>query len=205
MTFSSKDVEIISQQLIYEGFTSFSVVDLKFRRFKEGWSNVVTREVFKKKQAVGVLLFDPLTDEIILTEQFRVGTLEDKSSPWQVEVVAGIIEPSLTPEDTVHKEVLEETTLSLMALEPIVKYWLSPGSSNEFFYLYCGCVNSKNMPEYCGLQEEDEDIRLTKIKAKIAFEQIYSDVMNNAATIISLQWMQNNHARLSKKWNDILK
>ena len=40
---------------------------------------------------MAILPFDPVSEEVVLIEQFRPGALKDPVSPWLVEVVAGII------------------------------------------------------------------------------------------------------------------
>ena len=205
MKFSSNDIEIVNTKVVYDGFHRYEVLDLRFKLFNGNWSDIITREVFKKRRAVGVLLFDPIQDDIILAQQFRVGTIEEEDSLWQTEVIAGLIDAGFTPEETAYKESHEESELQVLQLEPISKYWLSPGSSNEFFYLYCGCVDSTNMPSFTGLKQENEDIHLVRLKASEAIEKMIAGDMDNAATIISLQWMQSNYHRISTKWKKLLK
>ena len=59
------------------------------------------------------------------------------------------------------------------------------------------------MPEISGLKSENEDIKLRKYTPKLVFENIYAGKMNNAHTLLSLQWMQNNYARLKEKWREL--
>ena len=54
------------------------------------------RELLQRGHAAGVLLFDPVLDQVVLIEQFRVGALPqsagDITSPWLLELVAGVID-----------------------------------------------------------------------------------------------------------------
>ncbi len=204
MPYTKQDVQVINTNIIYQGFINLELVELKFKMYNGSWSSVVKREVAKKLGAVGVILFDPKADLLIFVEQFRIGTLSDKRGPWQIEVVAGIIEPYITVNDTVHKEVLEESGAKILALEKITEYWVSPGCTNEYFHLFCAAVDSRDIPEFSGLADENEDICLKKISPEMAFNEIYSGNMNNAATIICLQWMKDNYIRLKNNWMKLL-
>ena len=73
--FSVDDVEILSSENAYQGFFQIRTLTLKHRLFKGGWSQPITRELFARNDAVGVLLFDPVLNSVALVEQFRVGVL----------------------------------------------------------------------------------------------------------------------------------
>ena len=203
MSYNKKDVQIIRTNPVYQGFIDLELVELKFKMYSGSWSHIVEKAVVKKYSAVAVLLFDPKNDIIILTEQFRIGCLFSPANPWHIEVVAGLIEPDISVEDTVHKEVLEEAGVKIKAIEKITEYWTSPGFTNDYFYLFCAAVDSINMPEIAGLEKENEDIKLRKFIPESIFEKIYDGEMNNAHTIICLQWMKNNYARLKEKWSKL--
>src|SRR5471030_2574926 len=113
--FTSTDVDIIQQEVIYQGHLKLLKYDLKYRLFAGGWSPVVIRELFQSRAAVGVLLFDPIRDEIVLIEEFRLGALEQKS-PWILELVAGIIEPNESVVDVAKRECQEEAGCTVVDL-----------------------------------------------------------------------------------------
>ena len=197
-----KDIQLINVEKAYQGFFSLDKLQLKFRLYDGNWSEVVFREIFKKGQAVGILLYDIKKQEVILTEQLRLGALEDKTSPWLLEIVAGIIEKGDSVIHTVHKEVYEESGLDILALEKICEYWVSPGGNDEYFYLYCACIDSTNMQMYGGLQQEAEDIKLHSLSIDKAQRLLKANRLNNASTIIALQWLQMNLDKLNDKWKN---
>ena len=51
-----------------------------------------------------------------------------------------------------------------------------------------------------GLPEEHEDIRVHVINADAAIALLYSGGINNAITIIALQWLQTQRDRLRRQW-----
>ena len=71
---------------------------VEHRLFAGGWSQPLTRELFKRGDAVGVLLYDPVNHLIGLVEQFRLGAMDEKQGPWQYEVVAGMMRPEENPQ-----------------------------------------------------------------------------------------------------------
>jgi ADP-ribose pyrophosphatase len=111
--FSAKDIQILSKETLYQGFFKMVKYAFKHKLFEGGWSDVVTREVFERGHAVAVLPYDPVLDEFVLIEQVRIGALPTSSSPWMIEVVAGIIDAGETPEDVCYRETKEEATQSV--------------------------------------------------------------------------------------------
>ena len=83
-----KDVELDKKQPLYEGFLSVYKYKLKHRLFQGGWSQPIERELMERGHAVVVIPYDPVRDELVVLEQFRVGALDDPNGPWLFEFVA---------------------------------------------------------------------------------------------------------------------
>lgn len=196
-------VKVIGTDNAYSGFTRLDIITLSHKKFSGGWSNILTREVLKKQQVVAVLLYDPKRDTLVFTEQFRVGALDDPSSPWQIEVLAGLVEDENIV-DTVYREVKEEAHAKILALEKALSYWVSPGTSNEYLYLYVAAIDSNKLPEITGVESEDEDIRLIKYQVAQAMQLVHSGELNNSATIIALNWFALHHTRIQQQWRSLL-
>ena len=73
--FSASDAQVLERNVEYKGFFSLVKLSLKHRLFDGGWSQPMTREIFERGDAVAVLPWDPIRDEVILVEQFRPGAL----------------------------------------------------------------------------------------------------------------------------------
>src|SRR5699024_5893515 len=78
---SQEDVRIHQTQTRYQGFMALDAVELQFRRFAGDWSPIMERELLRRQEAAGVLIWDPKRDELLFIEQFRIGALEDERSP----------------------------------------------------------------------------------------------------------------------------
>ena len=101
------DFEILDRKVGYDGYFRVDVYRVRDRRYDGSWSRALAREVFERGHAAAVLPYDPARDEVVLIEQFRIGAIEAQGGPWQLEIVAGIIEGEESPEDVVRREALE--------------------------------------------------------------------------------------------------
>lgn len=200
LCFSHEDVEVIEKTTVYEGFFKMQRYRLKHRLIKGGWSPILTRECFDRGPAVAVLLYDPYKDTVVLVEQFRIGAIDAHEGPWQLELVAGILQKGETPEDVVHREAIEESGSDVLDMEYIIDYYPSPGGCNEKLYLYCGGVDSTGIGGVHGNKKEGEDIWVQVFSREEAWQIMRENYIHNAATIIALQWLQMNYQRLQEKW-----
>ena len=166
-TFNQQDdVEILSRETVYKSFTQIDVVKLKHRLFAGGGiSPIIQRELVIKPEAIGVLIYDPNLDAVLLIEQFRVGALSHPN-PWQLEIVAGLVDGhGESLEDVAKREVLEESGVELSRLEQVMTFLLSPGGSNEKFTLFVGQADLRQAGGVFGLPEEGEDIKVSIVSA----------------------------------------
>lgn len=199
--FVESDVKTVSKDRVFDGFFKIDRYRLSHRLFEGGWSAELQRELFVRGDATCVLPYDAATDQVILLEQFRVGALEHNQSPWLLELVAGINDEGETPEAVARREGREEAGIELGELKPICQYLVSPGGTNEKIHLYCGEVNASTAHGVHGLEHEGEDIKVHVVQAHEAFELVASGRINNAASIIALQWLQLNHDILRAEWS----
>lgn len=190
------DVKVEKKEVVYQGFFRMDKITLGHRRFNGEWLGPFTRELFERGQAVCVLLYDPVRDRVVLTEQFRIGAIEDERSPWLIELVAGMVEEGETYEDVALRESEEEAGCVPSKLIPICNYWVSPGGTSERVAVYCGLVDSKGLGGLHGLDDEHEDIRVHNISFTEAYQAVESGDINNAATIMALQWLKIHHQNM---------
>lgn len=190
------DVNIVQRDELFNAFFRAERLHLRHRLYAGGWSPTITREIFLRGEAIGVVLFDPKHDLIGLVEQFRVGALDDPHGPWCMEVVAGMVEQGETLEDVAWRETAEETSLTPDSMEYICNYIASPGGCDEKLHLFCALIDLKDAGGIHGLEAEAEDIKLHVMSADDVFANLYGGRFNNAATLIALQWLQHNHDRL---------
>ncbi|MBL4629865.1 MAG: ADP-ribose diphosphatase [Paraglaciecola sp.] len=200
--FSAKDVQIISKKTLYQGFFKMVKYAFKHKLFAGGWSDVVEREIFERGHAIAVLPYDPVLDEFVMIEQIRIGALATSDSPWLLEVVAGIIDEGETPEDVCLREAKEEAGLDVQKLHKALSYLASPGGTTERLHIYIGLVDASSAQGVHGLEYESEDILVHRVPTSVAFEWIKQGKIDNAATLIALQWFAMNKQQVLENWSD---
>ncbi len=198
-----QDVEILSRETVYKSFTQVDVVKLKHRLFAGGISPIIQRELVIKPEAIGVLIYDPNLDAVLLIEQFRVGALSHPN-PWQLEIVAGLVDGhGESLEDVAKREVLEEAGVELSRLEKVMTFLLSPGGSNERFTLFVGQADLRQAGGIFGLPEEGEDIKVSVVSASEFINLLtQNSLLWNAPLLIAGQWFALNKTLLQSKWQN---
>lgn len=187
--FTADDVEVISERNGFSGFFDLIVTRLRHKKFAGGWSGEVEREVFTKTEAAAAILYDPKHDLIGLVEQFRAGCMGSEYGPWCLEVVAGMLEVGEQPDELIVREIKEEAGLTPQRLHKITAYYSTPGACDEKIHVYCAECDLSQAGGIHGLEDENEDILLQVFAADDVFEAMLKSRMNNAATLIALQWL----------------
>ena len=197
---TSADVEVLERRSIHSGFFQLLKVTLRHRKFGGGWTEAFQRELFDKAEAASAVVYDPVLDFIGLVDQFRVGTLASPYGPWTLESVAGMVEVGESPADLVLRELVEEAGLNARELLPITAFYPTPGSCNEYTHLFCAICDLAGAGGIFGIEGENEDILFKAYPAQEVFDAMLHSRMNNAATLIGLQWLQWHRPRLRAAW-----
>lgn len=198
-SFTKDNLTVEHRERVYDGFFKMDKLKLRHSLFAGGEISIA-RELFLRDEAVCMLPYDPLLDEVVLVEQFRIGAIDHPKSPWLLELVAGIVEPDEQMEEVAIREAEEEAGLTVEQLEPICRYLVSPGGACEYITLFCGRVDASQAGGIHGLAAEGEDIKVHRVAVAELFEMVADGRVDNAASIIAAQWLQINHARLRDKW-----
>ncbi len=198
--FSNHDVDISSRDTVYEGFLRVDCLQLKHKCFEGGWSAKLQRELLVKTPAVGILLYDPRRDDVVLVRQFRVGALQRHNSPWLLELVAGMVGEGEAQEAVAIRESKEEANCEPRELVKICDYYSSPGASDEKVTLFCGRVDSVDAGGVFGLAAENEDIQVVVLSFPAAYEAVTCGDIDNAMSVIALQWLKLHKAELLQRW-----
>jgi nudix-type nucleoside diphosphatase (YffH/AdpP family) len=183
-------VEIIERTDVFQqAIFRIEKITLKFERFDGSMSEPLTRLVLHRGDSVGILMYERGLDAVLLCEQFRVPTI-GYGEGWLLELPAGMLEDSESPEATARREVLEETGYAVRRLESIGYVFLSPGGSSEQIHLFFVEVALTDRTSPGGGQpEEGEDIRLVPVAVEEAFAMVSGGRIRDAKTLIALQWL----------------
>lgn len=190
----NKDVEIKDSNLVYDGEFKVKKIQLRHKNFDGQWSSWMWREQVSRRNASAVLLWDPVKDVVVMVEQFRVGLIkENSSSPWLLEIVAGLIDEGETPEQTALRESVEEAGCEIKKLIKIGEFFNSPGGFVENTHVFLGIVNANNHGGIYGLKDEHEDIQVHHISLKEIIEAMEKQLWtSSASTVIALLWLKSN-------------
>lgn len=197
----SRYVEVFEKDVAFQGYFRIDRYRLRVRTFEEGWTRPVMREVLERGHAVAVLPYDPVRDEVILVEQFRIGAFAaGMRDPWLLEPIAGIIDAGETPEDVARREAVEEANCSLTELEKIADYIVSPGACSETVVLFIGRVDAAKAGGVHGLEEEGENIKVHVFPVRKAMMWLDRGMFNAHLTILALAWLSRHRRRLRARW-----
>lgn len=200
LQYDHHDVFVSTIETKYHGFFKLNEYHLKHKLFSNKVSNEFTREVFERGDAVVVMLYDPIKDNLLLLEQFRTGAIRTGETPWMLEFVAGMFDKNESPIDVAVRETKEEANIVLepLTIQPIMQYLSSPGGTSERIYLYWAPFDSTLVSpgSIYGLDDENEDILLHIVSRVDALALLEEGKIANAATVIGLQWLAMNYQTL---------
>ena len=191
----------VAVQKVEQGFAGFfavEVANLSYRRFDGAMSQVIQREVFISGDAVTVLPYDPRRDRVLVIEQMRMGPMgRGDPLPWQIEAIAGRIDPGESPEDCARREAVEEAGLNLGRLEKVGEYYPSPGAVSEYLYSYVAlCELPDDVAGVFGEATEAEDIRGILLSFDELIEALARGDIANAPLMLTALWLQRERRRL---------
>ncbi len=200
-------VTVDSLETVYDGRFPLQRVVFRNRRFDGAPSKPRTWELWRRGAAAAVLPYDPVTDQVVVIEQFRLPALAAGVDPVMVEFAAGLAEPGEAPEAVALREAREEMGLTIDRLHRIGLFVLTPGGADEACTLFAGLVRvpavgvaADGVIGYGGLAAEQEDIRVRALPAQHAIEIALAGQYPNSVTTIGLLWLAAKRDWLRRAW-----
>lgn len=167
--------EITNRETVYKGFHQVEKVTLKTEQ------ETLTREIYRNKNAVSALVFNTEKKEFILVEQYRLAA----EKPL-LEIVAGLLDhEGESAEETIKREILEETGFETDKLEKINEFYTSPGAVAEKMELFYAEV-SRQTGAGGGVASESETLRTVSFSE----EKLLSTKFEDAKTLIAVLWFK---------------
>ena len=159
--------------------------------------------MFERGRTVGILLYDPGRDEVVLVEQFRLPRISPAWPPGRLEIVAGIVdaEDGASEIELARRETQEEAGLALDRRADIPRIASCPApapaprssiSSAPRRFPHAGGIH--------GLAAEHEDIRVVVLTFDEAMRQVRADAIKNSPTLLALYWLAAERDRLRRDW-----
>jgi GDP-mannose pyrophosphatase NudK len=181
-------VKIKSKEVVSNEHALLQKISYTLENGKDNSEQV--REVYDHGDAVAVLLYNNDKRKFLFTRQFRLPTfLNGNSSGELLEVCAGLVEENESPENTLKREILEETGFKVDALEKIYEAYSSAGVLTELLHLFIApYTDDQKEEEGGGLKEEGENIKLLEMDYDEAMAMLNRGEIRDAKTIILLQF-----------------
>ena len=166
-------------------------MNLKHRLFDQTeFTSVIQRELVHRPEAAGVLIYNDRQQKFALIEQFRVGAMDDVDSPWQLEIIAGVLDGDESPESCIRRESLEESGCEIDQLQHLFSFYPSAGACSELFHLYSAQAELPEEGGIFGMPDEGENIQLHLIDYHEIKNLLTNGRLKNAPVIMALQWLQ---------------
>ncbi len=193
------DWKIHQKQRAYEGHFNVTKYELSHEKYNGDVTPLLHRELVNRNNAVAMVAYDPVTDEVIFVEQFRVGAIEEQQ-PWLIEVVAGLVEENESPEQVVRRESQEEIGCQPDELIKIAGFYTTPGGNSEWVDLYIGKISVTDIAKTGGLEDEGEDIKIIVVPASDISYMLSTGEVRSAISIVGLQWFLMNRDNIRQQW-----
>lgn len=191
-SFTKNDYHILSEETLYQGFLTVKRLNISHRAYHQQADIHIQRETIHRPHASGALICNHQQQKFVLIEQFRVGAINDEHSPWQLEIVAGVLDGDETPETCIRRECIEEAGCEVQQLQHLFTFYPSAGACSEIFDLYiaqCHIPASSEQGQVHGMTNEGENILVHIFDYQHVDELLYSGRLRNAPVIMALQWL----------------
>jgi ADP-ribose pyrophosphatase len=183
------DVEIVSRERLKDGFRNFDAVTVTHEALDgTGRIGPLRRELLSTGSVVVVIPYDPALDRVVVIRQFRIGHALKTANAAPLELPAGVCDEGEGPDETVPRELFEETGLAAKAVERLFTMLPSPGLTDEYAYLYLAIVDASKLESAAGLAEEHEDIRPIAVPADALVEAVDGGRVENGFLIAATHW-----------------
>lgn len=188
-------IEIIDTTRPYGGFRNVDVI--RYREADRGPERVVKREIMAAHDAVAVIAWDPARKRLLLIRQFRIAAHVANGNGMCVEVVAGLIKDD-DPERTVREEVEEETGARVVECHHCTTALTSPGMTDEQVQYWFATVDTTDMVEQAGLDEETEETFPFLATLDEALAMVDEGRVANGIVMFAVLWFARHFEELAR-------
>jgi ADP-ribose pyrophosphatase len=139
-------------------------------------SKIIDKEIVGHQNSVGIVAISGSSSVILVTQYRRA------ANKVLLEIPAGKIEKDETPRQAAVREMAEEIGCA-GTLKPLLKWYLAPGYSTELMYVFVA-MNLRKIAR--GLLDDDENIRVRKMRLGAAVKKCLNGEIEDAKTIAAL-------------------
>jgi nudix-type nucleoside diphosphatase (YffH/AdpP family) len=181
-------LKLLQTTTLSKGWSSLKKITYELLN-DDGTKEVHTREVYDRGNGATILLYNRQKNTVILTKQFRLPTyLNGNATGMMIEACAGMLDED-NPENTIRREVEEETGYRIFKIEKVMEAYMSPGSVTEILYFFMAeYTDEMKINSGGGLKIEGEHIEVLELDFRKALEKIHVGEIKDGKTIMLLQY-----------------
>jgi ADP-ribose pyrophosphatase len=184
--------EVSPPQVLARGYRAYE----RFHVRLPGATVAQERDVLRGGRVVAVVPVDLARAEIVLIRQFRLAAHLGNGLGEMVEVPAGRLEPDESYAGAAARECAEETGVTPRHVVEVFSYFPTPGLTDERIVVCLAAVDAAVLPQRAGLDAEMEETRPFALALDDIAAALDAGGINNGATVMALQWLLLNRARL---------
>jgi ADP-ribose pyrophosphatase len=164
--------ETVSMEKVYQG----RAFDVRRDRVRLPNGEVTQMDIVEHVGAVTLLPIDE-HERILFVRQYR-----HAAGRQLLELPAGTLEADELPIECAHREVREETGMAAENLQKIGEFFLAPGYSTEYLYIYLATeLHPDPLPG-----DKDEFLHLEPVDVEQAYKLILDGEINDAKSIAAM-------------------
>jgi ADP-ribose pyrophosphatase len=160
------------QREIYAG----RVVTLRLRYLPQPDGTRHLREIVEHAPGAAVVAVDD-DGQVLLVRQLRPAV-----DAALLELPAGLVDDGEAPIDCARRELAEETGFAATTLEPLLRFYTSPGFSTELIHLFVATGLREARVEH----DEEEQIEVVRLPLEDAIRQVTQGEISDAKTVAGL-------------------
>jgi ADP-ribose pyrophosphatase len=158
-----------TEREIYAG----RVVTLRLKYLAQPDGSTHVREIVEHAPGAAVVAVDA-DGQVLLVRQLRPAVGANL-----LELPAGLVDPGEQPIDCARRELAEETGCAADRLEPLVRFYTSPGFSTELIHVFVATGLHESAVE----PDAEEHIELVRMPLDQAIEQVLEGELSDAKTV----------------------
>ena len=162
----------MSDELIYSG----RVVTLRLKRLRQPDGRTFVREIVEHAPGAAIVAVDDARN-VLLVRQHRPAAAADL-----LELPAGIVDPGEEPLQTARRELEEETGFSADRVQPLARFYSSPGFCTEVLYVFL----ATGLRACESARDQEEALELVRMPLADAIATVLTGELSDAKTITGL-------------------
>lgn len=184
----SKRIRNIVRHILADSWYVLNKYCFEYKALDGTWQ-YQEREAYDRGNGATVLLYNPFSQKVILTQQFRMPTyVNGNLDGLMIEACAGLLDGD-DPYSCIIREVEEETGYRVKEVRKLFEVYMSPGSVTEMIHFFIAPYTDEDkVSEGGGLAHEQENIEVLEMPFDAAYNKIQSGEINDAKTIMLLQY-----------------